>query len=188
VATFFILSVARANTGYTLIALAAGLPGVESVPFDVLIGPASHLDFQTRPHDEIAGRIIGDPYVQLRGGDAGGNLDTTFTGLVTVVIGNNPGGGDHHAGGGGDGIRLLRQPRDRVYRQCDAHDRQQSRRGNAERDDDGDGGGGGRELRGSEHQQRGRGLHAPGGVGGAGGRDQRDIRHQLGSRGFSRDP
>jgi len=93
VATFFILSVARANTGYTLIATAAGLPGVESVPFDVLIGPASHLDFQTRPHDEIAGRIIGDPYVQLRGEDAGGNLDTTFTGLVTVVIGDNPGGG-----------------------------------------------------------------------------------------------
>jgi hypothetical protein len=93
VATFFALSVARANTGYTLIASAAGLPGVESVPFDVRIGPASHLDFQTRPHDEIAGGIIGDPYVQLRGEDAGGNLDTTFTGLVTVVIGDNPGGG-----------------------------------------------------------------------------------------------
>jgi len=93
VATFFILSVARANTGYTLIASAAGLPGVESVPFDVLIGPASHLDFQTRPHDEIAGGTLGNPYVQLRGEDAGGNLDTTFTGLVTVVIGSNPGGG-----------------------------------------------------------------------------------------------
>jgi hypothetical protein len=93
VATFFALSVARANTGYTLVASAAGLPGVESVPFDVRIGPASHLDFQTRPHDEIAGGIIGDPYVQLRGEDAGGNLDTTFTGLVTVVIGDNPGGG-----------------------------------------------------------------------------------------------
>src|ERR1051326_2611064 len=77
----------------SLIASAAGLPGVESVPFDVRIGPASHLDFQTRPHDEIAGGIIGDPYVQLRGEDAGGNLDTTFTGLVTVVIGDNPGGG-----------------------------------------------------------------------------------------------
>jgi hypothetical protein len=93
VATFFALSVARANTGYTLIASAAGLPAVESVPFDVRIGPASHLDFQTRPHDEIAGGIIGDPYVQLRGEDAGGNLDTTFTGLVTVVLGDNPGGG-----------------------------------------------------------------------------------------------
>jgi len=66
---------------------------VESVPFDVLIGPASHLDFQTRPHDEIAGGTLGNPYVQLRGEDAGGNLDTTFTGLVTVVIASNPGGG-----------------------------------------------------------------------------------------------
>jgi hypothetical protein len=93
VATFFLLSVARANTGYTLTASAAGLPTVESVPFDVLIGPASHLDFQTRPHDEIAGAILGNPYVQLRGEDAGGNLDTTFTGLVSVVITDNPGGG-----------------------------------------------------------------------------------------------
>jgi hypothetical protein len=93
VATFFLLSVARANTGYTLTASAAGLPAVESVPFDVLIGPASHLDFQTRPHDEIAGDILGNPFVQLRGEDAGGNLDTTFTGLVSVVITDNPGGG-----------------------------------------------------------------------------------------------
>ena len=93
VAIFFELSVARANTGYTLTAAAAGLTGVESVPFDVLIGPASHLDFQTRPHDEIAGAILGNPYVQLRGEDAGGNLDTTFTGLVTVVLSDNPGGG-----------------------------------------------------------------------------------------------
>src|SRR5207244_7583625 len=49
--------------------------------------------FKQKTAYEIAGRIIGDPYVQLRGEDAGGNLDTTFTGLVTVVIGNNPGGG-----------------------------------------------------------------------------------------------
>src|SRR5207244_7989827 len=71
VATFFILSVARANTGYTLIASAAGLPGVESVPFDVLMGPASHLHFQSRPPDEIAGGTIGKPYGQLRGAAAG---------------------------------------------------------------------------------------------------------------------
>jgi hypothetical protein len=93
VATFSVLSVARANTGYTLTAAAAGLPGVESVPFDVIVGPAGHLDFQTRPHDEIAGRILGNPYVQLRAEDAGGNLVTSFTGTVSVVISANPGGG-----------------------------------------------------------------------------------------------
>ncbi len=93
VANFLLLSVNAAAFGYTLVASAGGLPAVTSVPFDVLIGPASHLDFQVRPKNEIAGTPIGDPYVQLRGEDAGGNLDTTFTGVVTVGIAANPGGG-----------------------------------------------------------------------------------------------
>jgi len=93
VATFFSLSVNVATTGYTLTAAAAGLPEVESVAFEVIVGPVSHVDFQTRPHDEIAGGILGSPYVQLRGEDTGGNLVTSFTGLVTVAIADNPGGG-----------------------------------------------------------------------------------------------
>ncbi len=93
VANFLLLSVNAAAFGYTLVASAGGLPAVTSVPFDVLIGPASHLDFQVRPKNEIAGTPIGDTYVQLRGEDAGGNLDTTFTGVVTVGIAANPGGG-----------------------------------------------------------------------------------------------
>ncbi len=92
-ANFPLLSVNAAAFGYTLVATAQGLPAVSSVPFDVAIGPASHLDFQVRPKNEIAGTPIGDPYVQLRGEDAGGNLDTTFTGVVTVALGDNPGGG-----------------------------------------------------------------------------------------------
>ena len=93
VANFLLLSVNAAAFGYTLAASTAALPEATSVPFDVLIGPASHLDFQVRPKNEIAGTPIGDPYVQLRGEDAGGNLDTTFTGVVTVGIAANPGGG-----------------------------------------------------------------------------------------------
>ncbi len=93
VANFLLLSVNAAAFGYTLVASAAGLPAATSVPFEVLIGPASHLDFQVRPKNEIAGTPIGDTYVQLRGEDAGGNLDTTFTGVVTVGIAANPGGG-----------------------------------------------------------------------------------------------
>src|SRR5439155_1336885 len=89
VATFFSLSVNVAASGYTLTAAAAGLPNVESVAFDVIVGPASHLDFQTHPHDEIAGRILGSPYIQLRAEDTGGNLVTSFTGLVTVAIAAN---------------------------------------------------------------------------------------------------
>src|SRR5207237_9146855 len=42
VATFFSLSVNVAASGYTLTAAAAGLPNVESVAFDVIVGPASH--------------------------------------------------------------------------------------------------------------------------------------------------
>src|SRR5207249_2067867 len=82
-----------AASGYTLTAAAAGLPNVESVAFEVIVGPASHVDFQTRPHDEIAGGTLGSPYVQLRAEDTGGNLVTSFTGLVTVTIAGNPGGG-----------------------------------------------------------------------------------------------
>src|SRR5207247_680946 len=69
------------------------LPNVESVAFEVIVGPASHVDFQTRPHDEIAGGTLGSPYIQLRAEDTGGNLVTSFTGLVTVAIAANPGGG-----------------------------------------------------------------------------------------------
>jgi len=93
VANFLLLSVNAAAFGYTLAASTAALPEATSVPFDVLIGAASHLDFQVRPKNEIAGTPIGDTYVQLRGEDAGGNLDTTFTGVVTVGIEANPGGG-----------------------------------------------------------------------------------------------
>src|SRR2546422_722778 len=93
VATFFSLSVNVAASGYTLTAAAAGLPNVESVAFEVIVGPASHIDFQTRPHDEIAGGTLGSPYIQLRAEDTGGNLVTSFTGLVTVAIAANPGGG-----------------------------------------------------------------------------------------------
>src|SRR3989449_5051669 len=93
VANFFSLSVNVAASGYTLTAAAAGLPNVESIAFDVIVGPASHIDFQTRPHDEIAGGTLGSPDIQLRAEDTGGNLVTSFTGLVTVAIAANPGGG-----------------------------------------------------------------------------------------------
>src|SRR2546426_9363677 len=93
VATFFSLSVNVAASGYTLTAAAAGLPNVESAAFEVIVGPASHVDFQTRPHDEIAGGTLGSPYIQLRAEDTGGDLVTSFTGLGTVAIAANPGGG-----------------------------------------------------------------------------------------------
>src|SRR5207245_641311 len=45
VATFSQLSVNIAATGYTFTANATGMTPVTSVPFDVLIGPPTHVDF-----------------------------------------------------------------------------------------------------------------------------------------------
>lgn len=92
-ATFAQLSVNVAATGYTLTADAGGFTQVTSVPFDVLVGPPTHVDFGAHPHDEIAGDVIGSPVVQLRVEDAGGNLVTTATNQVSVALGANPGGG-----------------------------------------------------------------------------------------------
>ncbi|HZH79981.1 MAG TPA: hypothetical protein VFD68_01675, partial [Gemmatimonadales bacterium] len=93
IATFVQLSVNVAATGYTLTADASGFAQVTSVPFDVLVGPPTHVDFGAHPHDEVAGAIIGTPFVRLRVEDAGGNLVTTATNQVSVALGANPGGG-----------------------------------------------------------------------------------------------
>jgi len=93
VATFTHLSVNVAATGYTFTADASGFTQITSAPFDVLIGPPTHVDFGAHPHDEIAGDVIGSPFVQLRVEDAGGNLVTTATNQVSVALGANPGGG-----------------------------------------------------------------------------------------------
>jgi hypothetical protein len=93
IANFAQLSVNVAATGYTLTADASGFAQVTSVPFDVLVGPPTHVDFGAHPHDAIAGAIIGSPFVQLRVEDAGGNLVTTATNQVSVALGANPGGG-----------------------------------------------------------------------------------------------
>jgi hypothetical protein len=82
-----------AATGYTLTADAGGFAQITSGPFDVLVGPPTHVDFGARPHDEIAGAVIGSPFLQLRVEDAGGNLVTTATNQVSVALGANPGGG-----------------------------------------------------------------------------------------------
>ncbi|PYO40279.1 MAG: hemagglutinin, partial [Gemmatimonadetes bacterium] len=93
VATFSPLSVNVAATGYTLTANATGFAPVTSVSFDVLVGPPTHVDFGAHPHDEVAGVVIGSPFVRLRVEDAGGNLVTTATNAVSVALGANPGGG-----------------------------------------------------------------------------------------------
>src|SRR4029077_14737981 len=89
VATFFDLSVSRTGTGYTLTASATGFAPVTSTAFDITPGTATQLAFTVQPPTTVAGAAIA-PAVQVTALDAGGNLVPTFTGNITIALGNNP--------------------------------------------------------------------------------------------------
>src|SRR5439155_529289 len=90
VATFFV-SLNKAGTGYTLTASAGGFAPVTSTAFDITPGTATQLAFTVQPSNTVAGAAI-SPAVQLSALDPAGNLVPSFTGNVTVALGNNPGG------------------------------------------------------------------------------------------------
>jgi uncharacterized repeat protein (TIGR01451 family) len=92
VATFDDLSIDNPGSGYTLIASARGVSGATSDPFAITSGPATQLEFGQQPSGTPAGATIAPP-VTVRALDNDGNLDTSFSGSVTVAIGNNPSGG-----------------------------------------------------------------------------------------------
>src|SRR5204862_461284 len=91
VATFVDLSLNRTGTGYTLTTSASGFTPVTSTAFDITPGTATQLAFTQQPSTTVAGATI-SPAVQVTALDAAGNLVPTFTGSVTVALGNNPGG------------------------------------------------------------------------------------------------
>src|SRR6267378_2599679 len=91
VATFSDLIINRVGTGYTLVASANGFTPVASTTFDITPGTATQLAFTQQPTTTVAGASI-SPAVQVVGLDAAGNLVPTFTGNVTLTLGNNPGG------------------------------------------------------------------------------------------------
>ncbi|HEV2750067.1 MAG TPA: hypothetical protein VGV12_06025, partial [Gemmatimonadales bacterium] len=91
VATFFDLSLDKTGTGYTITASAAGVTPVTSTGFDVTPGTARQLGFTVQPATSIAGAVL-TPAVQVAVLDASGNMVPTFSGTVTVALGNNPGG------------------------------------------------------------------------------------------------
>src|SRR5207253_1656400 len=64
---------------------------VTSTAFDITPGTATRLAFTQQPTNTVAGGAI-SPAVQLSALDPAGNLVPTFTGSVTVALGNNPGG------------------------------------------------------------------------------------------------
>jgi hypothetical protein len=91
IATFASLSIAKAGTGYTLTASAAGVPDVTTGAFDIAIGPTAQLAYVVGPSSTFAGAPIA-PAVQVVAQDAAGNADTGFTGDVTLTLAANPGG------------------------------------------------------------------------------------------------
>ena len=98
VATFAGLRIDRAGNGYTLTAAASGLTGATSAAFNVTAQPppppppATQLAFTVQPSTTDTGTTI-TPAVQVAARDASGNLVTTYSGTITIVIANNPAGG-----------------------------------------------------------------------------------------------
>src|SRR5690349_12382563 len=92
VATFGTLSIDKTGTGYTLTASGTGLGTATSAGFAVTPAAATRLVFTVQPGNTVAGAAI-TPALQVTAQDNLGNTVTTFTGTVTVTIGNNPGGG-----------------------------------------------------------------------------------------------
>src|SRR5262249_39291428 len=91
VATFSDLAIDKIGTGYTLSATATGLSGTTSTAFTISAGIAARLAFTTQPASAAAGASLGT--IQVTAQDAQGNLVQSYTGSVSIVIGNNPGGG-----------------------------------------------------------------------------------------------
>src|SRR5205823_850762 len=89
VATFGDLSLNRAGTGYTLTAAAKGVASGTSAAFDVGAAAADRLVFTVQPVSTTAGAAIA-PAVQVTAQDGLGNTVPSFTGSVTVTLGNNP--------------------------------------------------------------------------------------------------
>ena len=92
VATFGLLSIDSAATGYRLSATAAGLTSATSNTFNITVGSAATLGFLVQPSDATAGAPI-SPAVKVEIRDAGGNRVTSATNSVTLGFVANPGGG-----------------------------------------------------------------------------------------------
>jgi len=97
-ASFTDLSLDQSGSGYTLEATAAGLESDTSQAFTVGAGAPSQLVFTVGPSTVVAGEAIA-PAVEVTVEDANGNTATTYSGDITLSIGNNPGGATLSGGG-----------------------------------------------------------------------------------------
>lgn len=90
VATFNSLSIDKTGAGYTLTATSGGVPQVASTGFNIAPAAAAKLSFSLQqPTNTSAGAAI-TPAVKVTALDQFDNLDTGYTGNVTVAIGTNP--------------------------------------------------------------------------------------------------
>jgi hypothetical protein len=90
VATFTDLVLTRAAAGYTLRAIAPGTPGAISQRFTLQASAASQLRFLRQPGASAALRAPLAPEPQVQALDAYGNPATSFTGAVSMALGDNP--------------------------------------------------------------------------------------------------
>ena len=82
--TFNSLSINLAGAGYVLTA-SDGTLNVDSTAFTIAAGVATHLVFTVQPTNATAGTAIA-PAVTVKAEDALGNVNTTYTGNVGLVI------------------------------------------------------------------------------------------------------
>ncbi|WP_233262159.1 S8 family serine peptidase [Vitiosangium sp. GDMCC 1.1324] len=91
VATFSNLSVNKAANGYSLSASASGLTSATSGTFNITPGAAAALSFSVQPGNATAGVVI-SPAIKVSILDSFGNVITSASDSITLVLGSNPGG------------------------------------------------------------------------------------------------
>jgi len=92
VVTFAGLSIDKVGSGYTFVATSSGLTNATSSTFNVGIGTATQLAFNTQPGNGTGGSALStQPIIFVQ--DAGGNTVTTSTASIALAIGNNPSSG-----------------------------------------------------------------------------------------------
>src|SRR5205823_6450245 len=89
---FSTLSINKVGTGYTLTAADGSLTGTTSGSFNISPAAADHLAVGVQPRNTVAGVAV-SPAVTVQVLDAFGNLVSTDTSNVTIVIGSNPAAG-----------------------------------------------------------------------------------------------
>ncbi|MBU8898627.1 S8 family serine peptidase [Corallococcus sp. M34] len=90
VATFSDLSIAKAGTGYTLVASSNGLPQVTSETFAIAVGPAAKLVLRAQPANGTSGAVL-SPALQVAVVDAFDNAVVDTRSITVALAGGTAG-------------------------------------------------------------------------------------------------